>query len=313
MNMKTTFGMSPVLETIAQSNAVSTRRPYDSPPFQELEWARINDHEVVIVTKDNKWLREIAIHGDDPFSETMSGPGSKATTRQLLDAAFCAGVGTVNPVCVSRERSLLRYVREVIGSYYLTSTTPPLLRELANRFQTAGRSDLEKFARRFARLEDGDQQMAVDDLQALGYRPQELVSNCTPPAFAMASRDYFAALIRGPEPMDALGYLYALERSSLSITEEDLQEISSILPPGIDAIKCRRHHSGVGGDVAHVKYFIHACSRLPGPDRAHIARATYDAVQFIFSLPTDDGCDDAALEREFSRFRVTATCVGEQG
>lgn len=272
-----------------------------------MEWAQINDNEMLVVTQDDKWLREVdATDGGDPFAETMSGPGSKSTTRQLLDAAWCAGLAAANPHSVSPRRSLPRYVRELIGSYYLTSASPQLLREMANRFQEAGRGDLETFARRFARLEDGDQQMAADDLLALGYRPEDLVSNCTPPAISTTLRDYFAELVRGADPIEAFGYVYVVERSSLSITAEDLEEMGSVLPRGIDALQCRRHHSGVGGDVAHVKYFIHACSRLPGPDRARIARATYDAAIFICGLPTADDADDAKLELEYSRFRLSA-------
>src|SRR5262245_15991120 len=134
-------------------NAPSIRRQRKTQVAQEtvaMEWAQINDCEVVIVTKDNKWLHVIdEATGNDPFAETMSGLGSKVTTRQLLDAAFFAGVAAANPVAVGRRRSLPRYVREVIGFYCLTSATPPLLRELAVRFHEAGRTDLEKFALRF--------------------------------------------------------------------------------------------------------------------------------------------------------------------
>lgn len=270
-----------------------------------MEWAQINASEVVVVTEDHKWLRPIdATDVQDPFAETMTGPGSKATTRQLLDAAWCAGVAAVNPSCETRRRSLPRYVRELIGSYYLTSASPRLLREMASRFREAGRSDLEKFASRFANLEDGDQQMAANDLVALGYSPEKLVASCSPPQISTACRDYFTSLVRGSDPIDALGYIYAVERSSLSIAAEDLEEMSSVLPPGVDAIECRWHHSGVGGDVAHVKYFIHACSRLPGSDRARIVRATYDAITFIANIPIDDDADDTALEQQYSKFRL---------
>jgi membrane fusion protein (multidrug efflux system) len=56
--------------------------------------------------------------------------------------------------------------------------------------------------------------------------------------------------------------------------------------------------------VDHVKYFIHACSRLPAQDRAGIARATYAARKFISNIPTDDGVEDAVLEDQYSRYRV---------
>jgi hypothetical protein len=293
-------------ESLFGNQATNRRSANESQPVP-VEWAQINDHHMVVVTKDRNWILVLdKVSGRDPFAEPMSGPGDKATTRQLLDAAWSAGMEAGELMDAPISRSLPRYVRELVNSYFLTSATPKLLREMAGRFHDMGRHDLAMFARHFARLEDGDLQMAADDLRCLGYDAAELVTKCEPSRFAITLRDYFTALVRGPQTIEALGYVYAIERSSLSITAQDLREFGSILPAGVKAMTCRRHHSGVGGDVAHVRYFLHACSRLPGPDRALIARATYEAMKFISGIPTDDGIEDDVLERQYARFRVAS-------
>jgi hypothetical protein len=271
----------------------------------EVEWARISDRQAVVATADQMWIRELDREsGLDPFAEPMSGPGSEATTRQLLDAAWCAGRMAVAKTQPDGRRSLLDYVWEVIGLHYSTSATPKLLTEVAERFRKAGRDDLEIFARRFAKLEAGDEQMALDDLKALGYDADDLVRSCTPPANILACVDYFADRVRGPEPLEVFGYAYAVERSSLAITQDDLRVYEELLPPGINALTCRWHHSGVGGDVAHVKFFIRSASRLPGEDRARLARAVYDATAFILNLPIVPDASDAGLETLFANHRI---------
>ena len=294
--------------TDQQTSAMNTlNNPPNPPPVAPTQWAQINDKQVIVATPDRKCLRTLdTASGQDPYATPMTGPGDKVTTRQLLDAAWCAGMAAARPSGEPLRRSLPRYVRELIGSYFLTSATPKLLREMGERFTAMNRPDLALFATRFARLEDGDQAMAAEDLHALGYHAEDLVRNCEPPPMSVTLRDYFASLVRGPEPIEGLGYAYAIERSSLSITEEDLQELGRVVPAGIDAMTCRRHHSGVGGDVVHVKYFIHACSRLPAEDRARIARATYEAMTYISSLAAEDGAEDEVLEKQYSRYRLQA-------
>lgn len=273
-------------------------------PNSQVEWAQINDWQVVVAAKDNMWIHELDQDEEqDPFAQPMSGPGSLATTRQLFDAAWCAGFMAAENNRPAPQTSLPRYIWELIGYYHSTSNTPKALTEAAARFRDVGRTDLETFARRFARLEAGDEQMAIADLEALGYRAEELVRCSPPPPGAVASASHYRSLARGAEPIEVFGYGYALERAALAITREDLRRYEELLPPGINAISCRWHHSGVGGDVAHMKFFIRSASRLPAEDRSRLARAVYDAVTFITSAPVEHGPGDAELEKLFSSFR----------
>jgi hypothetical protein len=270
----------------------------------QVEWAQINDRQVVVATEDRMWVHELDQNGEqDPFAEPMDGPGSLATTRQLLEAAWCAGFPGADSNRVAPRKSLPRYVWELIGFYHSTSNTPQTLTEAAARFREADRSDLDTFARRFARLEAGDEKMAVADLEALGYQAEALIRCCPPPPSTVASVDRYRSLARGPEPIEVFGYCYALERASLALNREDLRAYEHLMPPGVNAISCRWHHSGVGGDVAHMRAFVRLCSRLPAQDRARIARSVYDAVVFVTRAPAEAEPDDAALETLFSTCR----------
>src|ERR1051325_784566 len=184
----------------------------------QVEWAQINDRQVVVATEDRMWVHELDQNGEqDPFAEPMDGPGSLATTRQLLEAAWCAGFPGADSNRVAPRKSLPRYVWELIGFYHSTSNTPQTLTEAAARFREADRSDLDTFARRFARLEAGDEKMAVADLEALGYQAEALIRCCPPPPSTVASVDRYRSLARGPEPIEVFGYCYALERASLAL------------------------------------------------------------------------------------------------
>jgi pyrroloquinoline quinone (PQQ) biosynthesis protein C len=272
-------------------------------PSLHVEWAQINDRQVVVTTADKMWVHELDQNREaDPFAEPMEGPGSLETTRQLLEAAWCAAFMAAGNNRPAPRKSLPRYVWDLIGYYHSTSNTPITLTEAAARFRAADRADLEAFARRFARLESGDEAMAVADLEALGYEAKSLVAACPPPPSAVASVNHYRSLARGPEPIEVFGYCYALERSALALTQEDLRAYEELMPPGVSAISCRWHHSGVGGDVAHMKAFLRLCSRLPAEDRARIVRAVYDSVIFISSVPAEEA-DDAALEKRFSTYR----------
>jgi hypothetical protein len=270
----------------------------------EVEWAKINDRQAVVATADQMWIRDIFQDGaPDPFAEPMSGPGSEATTRQLLDAAWCAGLMAAKSGQPAPRKTLRGYTWEVVGMHHSTAATPKLLTEAAARFRAAGRADLEIFAERFARLEAGDEQMALDDLEALGYEAEVLVRCCPPPPSTAACVDYFASRVRGPEPIEAFGYAYAVERSSLAITRDDLRLYEEWLPRGVNALSCRWHHSGVGGDVAHVKFFVRSALRLPAKDRASLARSVYEATTFIRSASATTETENDALDELFSAHR----------
>src|SRR5438046_853277 len=90
----------------------------------DIEWARISDRQAVVATADQMWIHELDQDGaQDPFAEPMCGPGSIATTRQLLDAAWCAGFMAAGARPVPRK-TLPGYVWELIGYYHSTSNTP---------------------------------------------------------------------------------------------------------------------------------------------------------------------------------------------
>ena len=268
-----------------------------------LEWTQITDRQVLVAVEDQAWLHELD-PDQDPFAAPMRGPGSIATTRQLLSGAWSAGLMAAEPAAQRAPLTLARYVWDVVGYYHLTHASPGLMMEAAARFQEAGRRDLAAFSRRIARLESGDEEMALADLRALGYRAESMVASIPAPPQAAALLEYFTRCARKCDPYEALGYVCAVERSALAVTEKELAAIEALLPPGVEATSCRRHHSGVGGDVAHVNHIVKSIARFPAEDRARIARETYKSIGIIARLPAGEAPPDAELEKSFAKFRA---------
>jgi len=267
----------------------------------DIEWARITSRSVVVAASDRAWVHELSlISTQDPFAEPMGCRGMPTSTRQLLDAAVCAAIDAAPAPRPQRALSLPRYVWMLVGYAHSTRATPRLMAEAEERFLEARRRDCVELARRIIEFESGDEELALEDLRALGYDAEYLVSSVTPPTADLV--EYFAECVRGPEPVSAFGYCYALERASLSVDQSYLESLKALLPPYVEATRCRRLHSSLGADVAHVATLAEAMATLPAPDRERIARAVYETTLRIASSSVADSPSDEELARKFAKF-----------
>ncbi len=271
---------------VSSQEARATRKI--APPSERenslgLEWARIADDAVLVASSERAWLLQPHPCAEtDPFVEPMSGDGHLETTRSLLDAA----------VQIPSERfahvkapplTLAQYTWKLVGDYHATHAIPRLIQAAEARFRSAGRADLAAIAGWQVRNETGHDELALRDLEALGYS-RSAVERSAVPALTAAVVAYAERCVQGERPVMIFG-LYAGERTVICTTREAIQAVEALLPPGVKATRCLRVHSAIGADVKHVSGLLERVARLPAADRALIARAVYEVATLLYSRP----------------------------
>ncbi len=249
-----------------------------------LEWAWSEEDLVLVASAERAWLhRPSPGPAADPFSDPMTGEGAVETMRNLLDAA----------VAIPRVRfaevetaplTLAQYTWQLVAGYHSTHATPRFMRAAEARFQAAGRDDLAAIARWEVKNEVGHDELALRDLEALGYSRSAVVRTEIPVATA-AVVGYADRCVEGEHPVMVLGHAYAMERTAICNTREAVQAVEALLPPGARATRCLRVHSAIGVDVRHVSGLLEKVVPLPAEDRALIVRAAYEAATILYSRP----------------------------
>lgn len=242
-----------------------------------VEWAQVAPGTVLVATAEQAWLHHPGPF--DPFAAPMTAAGSRASTQRLLDAAIAV---------FQHERlqqpapplTVEGYVERVLACYHGGHATPRLLRRAAERFRSADRPELARWALDTARDEDHDH-LALADLAALGY-PPDTVALMPCPSTMAAGIEYFARCIEGANPVSCVGYIYALERPSSLIQASYIEAIEALLGPDIEATRCLRWHSSLGDEAAHAERRLDLIAGLPAEDRIAITRAVYETARIFF-------------------------------
>ncbi|MEO1340733.1 MAG: iron-containing redox enzyme family protein [Cyanobacteria bacterium J06635_13] len=271
-----------------------------------IEWAKIAPNKVVVASDSHAWLLEQKPDSNQfqkppakYFCEPMTGQGSIATTRQLLDGAIAAAKFAVNSDVRPPALTATRWVWRLAGAYHLTHPVPQLLQEAARRFAAQGHSLLTEWANEKAQEEAGHDLLALRDIESLGYDSQAVVEKLVPPA-AKVLMDYFTRSIQDdPNPIDCVGYSYAMERMALGVDEKYIQKVEALLPTGVKATRCLRTHSSLGADAEHVEETVEMIAQLTAQERVRIARACYETALMCFS-PCPEYITDEKLQLVFS-------------
>ena len=173
-----------------------------------LEWASLAPDLVVIATGEGRWFlhRPSPVIAADPFLVPMSEDGTRATTRDLLEGAVCAGIASPpgsspDPVPLTRET----LIYSLVSSYHTTRRTPATFRIAARRAAALSRPELAQFLERKARDESGHDRLALQDLRELGLAADRLVEELRP-GTALAQADFFEASAREDAPAGCLGH-----------------------------------------------------------------------------------------------------------
>jgi hypothetical protein len=265
----------------------------------KMEWAKLGGGVMVIATADRAWLRAEDTSGSDgPFGRGMTGPGSLATTRRLLDGALAAAWNRA-PVGTPPPMTPARWVWRLAGYYHLTHATPGLMTEAAPRFASAGRSELAAWAARKAHEEQGHDLLALRDIQALCHPARAVIAALVPPT-AAALTDHLTRSVRAPDPIGCVGYAYTLERLAMAVGEREIRAVQALLPPGVDATRCMRVHSAVGSDADHVGETVATVAALGPEERARVAAAVHETTLLCVTPRGREYQSDEEIRRALS-------------
>lgn len=222
---------------------------------------------------------------------------SVSSTKALLTAAFYAAVKEQHELGNSCdvELSLPGVMLNLIGSYHTTHATPRLLRVAADRFRVLGRPSLVEFLEEKIREESGHDKLALKDLHSLGLPAEQLVEAIRTSMVADLI-SYFEAAAHAPYPIATVGYSYALERNALFIRKEHIDAVQAVCPPGVDATRCLRVHSGTGADASHVAEMVEFIATLPADDRLAVLIAVYETMKIIAAPRREDRMTDDEIE-----------------
>ncbi|MEM6613903.1 MAG: hypothetical protein AAF652_16925 [Cyanobacteria bacterium P01_C01_bin.72] len=266
------------------------------------EWAHIAPGKVVVATDERAWVYQPR-SGSDRFAQPMTGDGSFATTGKLLDTAIAAAKQAITSETRPPALTSTRWIWRLASAYHLTSDVPQLMETAAKGFVANNHSSLEAWALEKAEEEKGHDQLALLDIQSLGYDPKAVVEALTPPA-AVALRDYLRRSVADNNPIDSVGYTYTMERLSLGIGEDYIQKVEALFPQGVKATRCLRVHSAVGADASHASENIALVAELPAMERSRIARACYETALMLFSPPSVEYITDEEILQIIKHFKI---------
>jgi hypothetical protein len=270
-----------------------------------VQWAHLGG-EVLVATSHGASIQQLqfgALGLTDPMPDSL--PATAETTRRLLDGAIAAAERTA-PRVSEPPITALRWAWNLVSQWHCARHSVALLPDVIERCEAMRRPDLAKFARMKLEEEQGHDQFPLADLRALGYDAESLVHAVAPAAAVTAGLEYARSCVWGEQPVEFLGYMYALERRMLRLSDDWFATLEAVLPPGVDAVSGVRSHA-TELDIEHVDEAVAFIAGLPADDRTAIAIGCYRTTQICCGRPEDQIPSEAELERSLSHFRRAET------
>lgn len=235
--------------------------------------------------------------------DRLSGVPLPGRNRQMLAGVFSAAWLSPPPGQKPPSKApytLQRYVHSLASSYVTTLATPQVMRRLAARLRSLGADESWiRFSDAMAHDEDGHEDELAEDVKALGLDAAAFLAAVRPPS-AVALVAYFNRLVDSDEPIAAIGYAYALQRSSLLLSKDVVERIEALIPPGVNATRSLRVHSAVGGNDKHARETEDFIATLPPAARRAVALALFETILLMRSQ--DDYPGDAVVDGLRARF-----------
>jgi hypothetical protein len=273
-----------------------------------VQWAHLGADQVLVASSRRAWIQQLGLGAFGTFGPLVftgpmpdSQPATEQTTRHLLDGAIAAAERAAAAI-EEPPLTTLRWAWNLASQWHCSHHSVSLLPDAIERYEIIGRLDLADFTRQKLEEEQGHDQFPLDDLTALGYDAGAVVREVSPAPTVTAGLDYARSCVHGGQPVELLGYLYALERAVLDLDREWFKALDAVLPPGVDAASGIRAHTEL--DLDHVDAAIAFYAALPAADRTAIAVGCYRTTQICCALSPDQVPSDPELENWFSRFRV---------
>jgi hypothetical protein len=243
------------------------------------EWVVVPDNTAVIASETGEvWFLDLD-PGDQtsPFAKPMTGKGTRGSTGALLNGVVSLGFGRDQGDANLHTASLPRYVFDLVGSYHNSRRTPGHFLQAAKRFREIERPDLASYLETHAREETGHDRLVLKDLRALGLPAERIVANLFPDGIKPVW-EFFDRLTSADYPIGSIGYSYCFEYTAAMKKEPEVDALAALCPPGIDASRFLRTHSGLGSEVSHVDDMVDFIAGLPAADRSEIAKVAYDTA-----------------------------------
>lgn len=280
-----------------------------------VQWAHLGGDGVLVASSRGAWIQgpELEPFGmlgplglTGPMPDTL--PSTEKTTRHLLDGAIAAA-DRAGPALTEPPMTALRWAWHLVSQWHCAHHSVALLPALIEGFQQTRRPDLAEFARRKLQEEHGHDEFPLADLAALGYDAESVVREVPPAPAVTAALEYARSCTDGEEPVEFLGYVYALERRVLSLTGDWFAALDAVLPQNVDAASGIRAHAN-GLDTDHVDEAVAFITGLPAEDRTAIAVGCYRTTQICCAWTPDQIPTDGELESRLSRFQRFEHRVG---
>ncbi len=292
------------LSALTQVGKIRSAEPRDSS-HQKTAPKRFTVRKIA-----SRFLRPVSLKtGNDDKSSHSSDLSSEekiAEVRRFLDSAILAAAKERLSVSQPASVTPAKWIWQLASSYYLTHATPPLMQAAAQRFAAAKRWQLAQWAEHKSYEEKGHDQLALLDIEAMGYDAQAVVERFAPSG-AIALVNFFARSAQAADPIDCVGYSYTLERLALLIDASHIQQVEAALPSGVQATRCLRMHSSLGGDVHHVEETLEVIADLTSEEQRSIRHACYETACLYFNSLQAEPVSEVDLQQALSHLRIE-TC-----
>jgi pyrroloquinoline quinone (PQQ) biosynthesis protein C len=266
------------------------------------QWVQLGAGNTLVASRRGAWIQRpelgaLTLAGEMPEDQ----PATVETTRHLLDGAITAAVQRGAPAAGPPALTPLRWAWYLVGQWHCAHNSVALLPELIDRCRADGRDDLAQFAQLKLEEERGHDRLPLADLRALGYDAEAVVERIAPAPSVSAALAYARSCVRGADPAEFFGYVYALERRVLYWDERLLSSVTGVLPAGVDAVSGIRAHVA-DFDGEHVEEAVRVVSALPARDRARIALGAYRTTEILCTDLPGEHPPEAQLDEWLSPF-----------
>ncbi|NMG09119.1 hypothetical protein [Brasilonema sp. UFV-L1] len=264
--------------------------------FVNTESRCIQSGEVLMKTTNRTWVHQPnPVGGSNSFTEKTIDADSIAKTQKLLDKAIAYAWYAVKSERRPPALTPIRWVWQLAAAYHSSCDTSQLMEEAAQGFAACGRKNLAQWAAQKVKDEAGHDRLALLDIESMGYDAQSVVQVLVPSAIKVLV-DYFTQTVEAPDPIDCVGFSYVSERLGTFLGEEYIQSVQAFLPPGINATRWLRIHSGVGAEVKHIEETVKFVTQLTPQDQVRVAKVCYETALLRFSPPKEDYISDQELK-----------------
>lgn len=268
-----------------------------------VQWLHLGSEETLIASSRGAWIQRAAL-GRRPFAGDMSDsiPATVESTRHLLDGAIAAAEWAI-PRVQGPPMSSRRWAWSLVNQWYGAHHSLPLFLEVADRFAALDRPDLAEFAVQKYEEERGHDQLPLDDLRMLSYDAEAAVSEVPADPGVIELVEYARRCVRGDQPVEFLGHVYALERQMIRLDSDFFAALDMAL--GRDAVPAsflRSHANEL--DIGHVEEAVSFINGLPASDRTAAARGCYRTTKIRHASLPGRYPSESDLDSRLSRFQT---------